>query len=196
MNYKILRKYHLEGQNTLKKIDCDFDFENHFSDGSEKQFEKIKIEFEDNSSSLTDLPIGATTVFIVSEKMKEIIESIEDEKNIQWIPVEIKNQEFKDNKYWVLNILEYVEGMDRNKSEYTEFPPFLVAQLPHLKNKPEKISKLKLNMDAIKERHIFRLNELPTAVFCSDKLSEAFVQEKVSGIRFVDIKDYSKEFFM
>ena len=139
------------------------------ADSPEIFFEKVKLNHR-------DFFIGPYTLPIISDKLKKILEKLENDLPfMQFIPV-------KSNikiDYYVLNLLENIYCFDWDESEYTRYPEFLTE----LQDRPDEISKLVLVKEKIGKRNIFRMEEQSVHIFISDKLSDILVENDITGIK-------------
>lgn len=195
MMFKVLQKYYKEGDSQIEKIEQPDSFYKERNSGKPFNYDgKIQLQLENNKGRMTDFLIGATQLLVISDKVKNIILSIESPSNLEFIPIDVVNMIGSPKEYWILNILNNLKGMDRDRSEFEELPSFLTEDSPELAEMPKTISKLVLKSD-LKGRHIFRIVEQPVAVFCSQELVQAMKENNCTGVEFVTLENFPTMFY-
>lgn len=174
MEYKKLVKDHKKGDMMIKEFIVSPEWEEQeFMGESLTELGTPKIIVKNKSGRTPDFLIGGTSLPIVSDKAKNVIEKISILKNtgFEFLPVKLESYEGKQ-KYWVLNILIILDGLDYEKSEY----------ILHDGSKSiREITKMVLLDKIIDNRDIFYLEESPVDVFVSEKLINAFEEEGING---------------
>jgi hypothetical protein len=192
--YFILQKLYTPDEVELAEIESIRNIEEISLDGKKIDVSTpIRAKLKNNKANFPDLLIGATSLPIVSEKLKEILLDNSFPEKMEFIPIIIDLPVQKS--YYVLNILDNLKCFDWKNAEYDDFPEFLKEELPHLSDKPETINKLVLNESKIEKRNLFRMYEQPTSVFISSQLKEEFKKNNVTGCRFAELSEYRKIFY-
>ncbi|MGE7666857.1 imm11 family protein [Ureibacillus composti] len=118
--------------------------------------------------------------FIVSERLKNILQQLDD--NIQYFPIKIVNKLDKTqfSEYYVANILNVVSALNLEKSKYD------LIEAEDIKI--YSVSKYALNSNALNNLNIIKLkgDELP--VFVSEILKEYICENNLTGCDFLEIK--------
>jgi len=139
--------------------------------------EKINLDLKNTTKAYPDF-MGATEhVPIVSEKFKQLLESLPDSKYFQFFECALPNGK-ADQNYYYLNILENIECLDREKSEcrFDEDNPKIVWR----------IFKLVMKMDKVTDRNLFRMQEYKSSIFISPFLENKLKEENITGYKIGD----------
>lgn len=172
MSYKKLVKDYKKGEMMIGELIVSSEWEeNELLGVSLKDFDKPKAIIKNKSGSAPDFLIGGTSLPVISDKVKSILESLPRASELEFLPLEMKNYN-KKQSYWVLNILIILEGLDYEKSDLL---------LHESSNTIRSINKMVLREDVIDDRLIFYLDESPVEIFVSEKLIEIFEKEGVTG---------------
>lgn len=138
------------------------------------------IVIKNKSGKLTDFLIGGTTLLIISEKAKVFFEENIEHSRIEFISVKVDNYE-KDNKFWILNILERLPCFDWDKSDY-----ILFDELGPKGNKViRKITNMVFKDDIIQEKEIFYAEGVSSFVYVSEKFKQEILDSDLIGYRFI-----------
>lgn len=143
-----------------------------------------KFEFyydKQEGKILTDYLANDRGWFIVSEKLKNILETINTK--IQYIPVFIEEKEDGEiqEKYYIANIIRVVNALCLEKSDYfaTEIPGKGVIYT---------VSKYGIYADKVEESDVFKLAEQIIPIFVSEKFKKTIENNKITGIYLREIQ--------
>lgn len=134
----------------------------------------------DNNLELTDYLGNNLGWFIVSLKLKTILEELEG--CIQFLPIKLVNREKgkEIQNYYVANIYSLIEALDLENSKYSEF-----------NLREEKILSIKLyalKRTKIENKHIFKLKESYMPKFVSEQVKLTMEQYGITGCDFLQVK--------
>ncbi len=156
-----------------------------------EQFD-ISIRLKSKKCNYIDFPMSLSSLNFVSDRFKNLLESLPDKDYLEFFPVKIEGVEKPKSNYWVINILDNIKCFDWEESKYTKFPDN--ESYKDLQSIPEKIIKLKLKQETIGERNIFRMYESATLIFVSSFLKEQMEKEELKGMTFLPSEDFDKQF--
>jgi|GEM_PF-1704821 len=146
--------------------------------------EKITLDLKNTTKIYPDF-MGSTEHFpIVSEKLKQLLESLPDSEHLQFFECELTNGK-TDKKYYYLNILHNIECLDREQSEcrFDEDNPEIVWR----------IFKLVMKMDKVADRNIFRMQEYKSSIFISSFLEKRLKEENITGYKTGESEDLRED---
>ena len=135
-----------------------------------------KLSFDMTRKSEAYFPIADYTnggVPICSEKMKNIIESIANKDEIEFLPCTLESV---NETYYILHILNSIDCVDYEKSKFTKFPSSgRIMFFDHIEFK-EKINS-----------HFFRLKDLSNDFyFISEEAKNLLEKSELKGLIFSD----------
>jgi hypothetical protein len=136
----------------------------------------VEATIKNSSGDKNDFLLYRSYFPLVSDRVKDVLESFsEDVPYLEFFKVRF-NKNIKES-YWFVNILDNIDAIDRDKSEYTLFPDFMGAKAGRI----ESINSMALKESVIGKRNIFRLTEQETYVMISENLHEAFLNIGITG---------------
>lgn len=143
---------------------------------------------EDRGKVLSDSVENNSLLLIVSQKLKEFLESHAKEW-IEFLPVGILDHEKQpiEAPYYIANVLRTLPCMDEARSDFV--PSALdKTQVHHIK-------RLVLDVDQIPEdAKIFRLGQERDLILVRSDLAEAIKSAGMTGIQFVALEDYGEQY--
>ncbi len=134
----------------------------------------------DSSMNPEDFPLHSDSSFLVSDKILNILKALEI-VGFDYYPAKIiKSKKKIYNNYYVLNILNVLDCLDKEKSKFKikEFGPAKVYMFKKISFSEDKIPK---------DVKIFRINE-STNVFINQEIRDAFINAVVTGAEFIPIE--------
>jgi hypothetical protein len=133
---------------------------------------------------LTDYLANNLGWFIVSKKFKDIINEL-GTSEIQYLPVNIVDLESNSNKniYYVANVLEVVDAIDLEHSDYS------VMELDN--EKIYSIRKYALKQEGIINKDLFKLNGDEIPLFVSESFKHSVETYNITGCDFSEIRTIS-----
>ena len=145
----------------------------------------LKLFYDRLDKKFTDL-IGSF-YFIVSERLKEIIQAFEATQT-EFLDVTIINEKTQESKegYFACNILNNISAIDKKNSVLELYPSGIRIKT---------VKHLVLDEEAIGNRNIFRLELLEPTIIVSEKLMQAIAEEELTGIKFVPVDEFRKGVF-
>jgi hypothetical protein len=108
---------------------------------------------------------------IVSERLASILQRSVPNACAEFLPVSIEGA---SGRFYVLNVLDEVDALDRTRAVFTEMEDGTV----------DEISRLVLRESALCGRHLTALNSIEHVWIVSDELAGAIAAEGVRGIAF------------
>ena len=148
--------------------------------GGETDLKEVTIDISPKNGKKKDFLMTESVVLpFVSKKVKDILEGYEFEK-MQFISTNLDD-------YFLLHIKQPIKCLDWDKSDCEKHPPFL-KEISHL---PKKIKKLVFIENEI-DSNLFRMLEEPVTLFISKKLKNIFEENNVTGLKYIDINNYTK----
>lgn len=184
--FKLLYDYENDENSILLEIDevtlgfDRYDVEKGIS--SLKLSNNIGVTYDDvNGKMVTDYVANDLIWFIVTEKFKEIIQSIDD-RDIQFHPLVAKsrNSEAKQG-FFLVNICNIVDGLDLETSKYSIY-------VTDDGDKMVSIQKYAIKLNVIKEYNLFRLKDDYVSIFVSEKMKKAIEKAGITGCDFLEVK--------
>lgn len=150
-----------------------------FYEGWDGRFEFYYDKQE--GDDLTDYMANDKGWFVVSSKLKKILESINTE--IQFLPVQIKEKDSNEviSEYYIANIVKVVDALCLHKSKYfeTEIEGIGIIYT---------VSKYGIYAERTEEADIFKLsNRQEIPIFASEKFKELIEKENITGICLTEI---------
>jgi len=129
---------------------------------------------------LTDYLANNSGWFIVSERLKAILEEVDD--GIQYLPINVVNK--GENKilkgFSVANILNVVDALNLENSDYSMFE--LDGESIY------SIKKYALCKEAIQSKHIIKLKGDEIPIFMPEELRELIEKNNITGCNFLEVK--------
>lgn len=142
----------------------------------------IEFKYNPNNGELfTDYLFNIYGWLVVSDKFIGLCDEYINAK-VQYLNINIKNE--LDNSitssYKVINILDIVDAIELEHSDYSEF---------ELDNeKFISITKYAINSEKVNGHHIFRLKNSTIPIFISEKIKSIIEQNNLTGFDFLEIK--------
>lgn len=135
----------------------------------------------DYGSIFTDYLANEDCWFVISERLKTLIEGLPDYR-IQFIPVDLIDSSGKTvtDKYFVCNILDVIDAIDLENSVYNVFSA-----------KGETVYsfvKYALKAEMIKDKHIFRIKSCTIPIFVSEYFKRFVKKNNLTGFDFLEVK--------
>ncbi|MGG3844724.1 imm11 family protein [Aeribacillus composti] len=129
---------------------------------------------------LTDYLANNLGWFIVSERFKAILEKVDD--GIQYLPINvvIKGENKILKGFSVANILNVVDALNLENSDYSVFE--LDGESIY------SIKKYALCKEAIQSKHIIKLKGDEIPIFISEELRELIEKNNITGCDFLEVK--------
>lgn len=119
--------------------------------------------------------------FVVSEKLKNILESINTE--IQFLPVEVveKHQRMNVGNYYVANVVKLIDALCLEKSDYFETE---IEELGTIYT----VSKYAIYEEKVNDVDVFKLpNHQEIPIFVSERFKNIVEDNAITGIEFLEI---------
>lgn len=137
-----------------------------------------KIAIESESKPADYFTAGA--LFIVSNNLKDIIEGFAVAAEFYPVELTLNGSKFIDVKYYFLNIVEKIDCLNRELSQFTEKKGYVGD-----------IKKLVIDEAMTVGKHLFRLgNSYQVLVLASDELSEAIKASGATGMQFLEPSEW------
>lgn len=146
-----------------------------------QDWKEVVLEYNPNNGNImTDYVANVYRWLIVSNKFRSEIKEIVSDK-IQYLPIKIVNSINKEENslYQVANILDVVDALDLDSSQYDIF------ELDD--EKIISVEKYALKKTKIQEHHIFRLKNDTIPVFVSEKIKNIVEKNKLLGFAFIEV---------
>jgi hypothetical protein len=122
----------------------------------------------------------AGPIFIVSERMRVLLESKQANIEFHSITLLRAGQEINAGRYFFANLLEKVDCIDRDKSEYKLDADFI-----------DKIEKLVIDDTKANSKPLIRLAKTYDVItLASQELADAVVASGMTGIKFISPQDW------
>jgi len=151
--------------------------------------EDVEFKMDDNKGmALADSIPNGVLFLMVSEKLKAILEK-EVPGEVEFLPIQVLDHQKNkiEPRYYIANILRVASCTDYQKSVFV-MSALDKTQVHHFKN-------LVLDKTKIPEKtKIFRLGEETTLVLVRHDLVKLIVDSGCTGMSFMDIKDYGKQY--
>lgn len=144
--------------------------------------EYIEFKYNPNDGEIfTDYLFNIYGWLVVSDKFIRLCDEYIN-ADVQYLNINIKNE--LDNSiistYKVLNILDVVDAIELEYSDYSEF---------ELDNeKFISITKYAINGEKVSGHHIFRLKNSTMPIFVSEKIKSTIEQNNLTGFDFLEVK--------
>lgn len=172
MKFWKLVKTSLKGDVIIENFKCTSEWEEkEFSGDSLLSADSPIIQIRNKSGKLRDFLIGGTSIPVVSQKVKELLQKLDDVSYLEFIQLKTDDINISE-PYWAINIKSIIKCLDYDKSEYT---------VHEKSGKIRKIEKMVLRDEVIGDRNIFYIEEDPVNVYISDKLKVIFAEKEITG---------------
>lgn len=147
-----------------------------------KLSDNICVNYDNlNGKMVTDYVANDLIWFMVTEKFKGIIQSIDD-KNIQFYPLVAKSKSSEEEQgFFLVNICNIIDGLDLATSKYSVYET-------DDGDKMMSIQKYAIKLDAVKEYNLFRLKDDYVSIFISEKMKKAIKKAGITGCDFIEVK--------
>lgn len=119
---------------------------------------------------------------VVSDKVRM---GFSDCAGLKFVPVVI-DEVFNDVKYYVMVILDNVECVDEDKSEFQKFMHDDPVR-PDKAGEYRAFMTLKLNPEKISNKDVFRLKKFESAIIVSEKVKEKLEAGDATGMEFISV---------
>ena len=143
----------------------------------------------DHGAKLTDCIPNTDSFLIVSEKLKELLETHAPDDPIEVLPVRLRNPRKKlvAAPYFIANVLGTVSCMNKSKSKFT--------MDSIIKDQVLWFERLVLDEKKIpKEKKLFRLAEKRTLFIIREDLAQKILHADCTGMMFIPMENYGEEF--
>ena len=151
--------------------------------------EDVEFSMDDNKGMITtDSMPNNLRLFLISEKLKAILEK-EVPGEIEFLPIQVLDHQKNkiESSYYIANFLTVVACMNHQESVYV-MSALDKTQVHHFKH-------LFLDKTKIPDNtKIFRLGEQKRLVLVRRDLANLILDSGCTGISFIDIKDYGKQY--
>ena len=138
-----------------------------------------KLKLKGKDKKLPDVLGTSSAEFLISNRVKLIIEKNVKDLNVNFIPLKIE-----DHDFWLLNIIGHLDCFDYESSDFTRSSNGSIR----------KIFDLKFISEKIPEYAIFRVKEADMHLFITEKLKNLLEETDTTGIRFGDNMNLKKTF--
>ncbi|MBL4668014.1 MAG: hypothetical protein HRT73_02700 [Flavobacteriales bacterium] len=156
--------------------------ENEFAKGisfiSSFRNKKSVFNYNRKKNKYTDWISGINSGTLISNKFKQILfEDTKDAPFLETYPANLSygGTSYKD-EYYCLNILENIDAMDKNLSDFKYFDLTTVVK---------SIDKLVLLDQLIEPRNIFKISDLSTRIIVTEILKEKIENNHITGVKCV-----------
>lgn len=159
---------------------------------SAKDWFPPEVEFQlskDYGVKLADSIPNTIWLYIVSEHLKNAIEAQIKPEDVEFFPVQIRNQKKRtvDKSYYLMNVLRTVPCFDKAKSKY--------RMDSIIKDQVDRVTYLVLDESKIPgDAKLFRLAEKLNLVVVREDFAGAILDAGCNGIFFQYLDDFGKEF--
>ena len=144
--------------------------------------------FDENEGNIaTDYLVNDKHWFVVSAKLRKILETMNTE--IQFLPVRIieKRSERELADYYIANILRVVDALCLEKSEYFE------TNIPKM-GKIYSVLKYGIFSEKTEKSDVFKLaNRQEIPIFVSENFKNRIIEEGITGIALLEIRVFENE---
>lgn len=137
----------------------------------------FNLSIKNKSKKYPDFTGVGTSEFFVNKKFKEKIEEYIAPSKVKFINVKVVDQD-----YWLLNILQIKDVINRERSEIEYYD----------NGEIDEIYNLQINQQDIDKYDIFRLKEYPVPIFITDDLKNVFQDSNFTGITYFSSCDLSE----
>ena len=142
---------------------------------------------EDRGIELTDSIPNSLNLFFASERLKSFLMEHAGAR-IEFLPIQLRDQKDRlvPEPHYLLNLLEVLGCVDLEKSKYrrSEIDPDFIARFYLLVLDEKRVPP---------QAKLFRLKEKPNLILVREDLAQALVNEDFTGMMFLDLKEYGKE---
>ncbi len=135
--------------------------------------------YKNDNSNFIDYQANTLTWFIISEKMRKLIEEMKC-KDIQFLPITIKNENSGEERkdYYVVNVfLTLNDVFDFNSTQF-------IGEKPNIGEPLKRVKFYAINEKKINDFHLFKIQENPSILFISEELKNHFTKNKIKGCDF------------
>lgn len=133
------------------------------------------------SKILTDY-LGSELFVTVSPKFMEILKEMEPDY-LEFYSADVFNTfDQETHPYWLVNVLETLDVMDREESDYEPYPGGKGI---------ETLDSLVLDHKAIGNRNVFRVFDLESDLFVSEKVKNKIEEAKMTGVIFTPESEFT-----
>ena len=159
----------------------DWDFISNVLDGVKVSEGDVNnsMRLKDKNRVVPDILGTSSADFLMSEKVKVIIENNVKELDINFVPFNIE-----EHNFWLLNVIGHLDCFDYELSDYSKGN----------NGKPNKIFDLKFKTELIPEFAIFRIEEDDVSLFITEKLKNLLDQVSITGVAYTENMNLTKEF--
>lgn len=135
----------------------------------------------EDGSVFTDYLANEYCWFVISERLKALIEGLPDYR-IQFIPVDLIDSfgNIMTNKYYVCNILDVIDAIDLENSVYNVFSTMGETVYSFVK--------YALKAEMTKDKHIFRIKSCTIPIFVSEYFKQIIENNSMTGFDFLEVK--------
>jgi hypothetical protein len=182
MNYYHLQCSFNQGEAYIEREKASDNLSLDLTQGKPLQFKAgdLVLYHSRQNKQLTDLLGG--TYFVVTERMKNVLEILEPQ-HLEFFAVMVQTTWDKQkHPYYLVNVLETVDGIDLEQSEYDAYGD----GLPGI----DSMKKLVLNTERIGTRQVFMLEGLYREYFVSQTVKQALQEAKYTGIEFTPSHEF------
>jgi hypothetical protein len=165
-------------------FECSASFDEKMYSGiSLKSEERPTIDIKDSTKRPPDFLSGlGTSLPIVSESVRDFLSNTDESEYFEFIELVLNNYD-KEERYFILNILEVLDAFDWEKSDYDLFD-----ELGPQGNKVISIlRKTVLESSKTQGRNLFYLKDFPAKLFISEQLEQAFHKAGIEDFRTLEI---------
>jgi hypothetical protein len=184
-SYSILKKHVNKGEVFIEQYQAPDILEEKYQSGSSLAFikEPIQLFYQFKTNNKTDYISGIHLFPVISQRFKEVLFKL-DVDYLEFLPVHLICEKTKevDSFYSLLNILNNISCLDREKSEYETVPDFedIIFGLTHLVIREENLQ----------GRGLARMQEIPSVILVSSQLRKFIEEEALAGVKFQSLEDY------
>ncbi len=142
----------------------------------------IKVNYDiGNERVITDYVLNDLSWFIVTDKLKCIIESMKNNK-VQYLPIRaISKDGLEVLDLYLVNICNIVDALDLENSKYS------VHEIDE-NEKMISVQKYTIKGSEIKDIDLFRLKDHYMSIFISEKLKKAMDKNGITGCDYLEVK--------
>lgn len=142
----------------------------------------IKVNYDNgNKRVITDYVPNDLSWFIVTDKLKSIIESMKNNK-VQYLPIRARSKDESEVlDLHLVNICNIVDALDLENSKYS------VHEIDE-NEKMISVQKYAIKGSVIKDIDLFRLKDHYMSIFISEKLKKAMEKNGITGCDYLEVK--------
>ena len=146
------------------------------------EWKQIIFEYDGSKEIMTDYVFNAYRWPIVSKKFCSLVSGLVPSDKIQNLPVTLfdVSEKCKDESYSVLNVLDVIDAIDLEHSDYD------VLKLGD--KKINFVKKYALKKKAIEGHDIFRLKNDTIPLFISERVKNAIEENQLLGFDYLEVK--------